>query len=385
MGNLKDRYAIVGIGETKFGKLPESSGLALALEASKKAIEDGGFTNAEIDGLLTQQPYLNPALMYSSWIAEGLGVNPKYTTDLNIGGATPISMITHAVLAIEAGMCETVLCVFAEDALTGFKTPTHGRSRFATEDFERPFGRYIPPGLFALSARRHMHEYGTTPEQLGAVAVTMRKHAAMNDNAQMRDPITIDDYLKSRWIVEPLRLLDCALMTDGGAAVVVTSAERAKDLKNPPIYIMGFGQGFTKFHINHPEKSLTSFQAIEGSKKRAFKMADITLEDIDVAEIYDCFTITVIITLEDYGFCEKGEGGPFVEAGKIEIGGEFPINTHGGLLSQGHVDGMNHITEAVKQLRGVCGKRQVKDAEIALVTGHGGEASTSHSTLILRR
>ena len=385
MDNLKDRYAIVGIGETKFGKLPGSSGLALALEASKKAIEDGGLTNAEIDGLLTQQPYQNPALMYSAWIAEGLGVKPKYTTDLNIGGATPIGMVSHAVLAIEAGMCETVLCVFAEDALTGLKTPTHGRPRFGIEDFERPFGRSTPPGLYALSTRRHMHEYGTTPEQLGAVAITMRKHASMNDNAHMRDPIAIDDYLKSRWIVEPLRLLDCALMTDGGAAVVVTSAERAKDLKNPPVYIRGFGQGFTKFHINHPEKSLTSFQGIEGSKKRAFAMADITLEDIDVAEIYDCFTITVIITLEDYGFCEKGEGGLFVEAGKIEIGGKFPINTHGGLLSQGHVDGMNHITEAVKQLRDVCGKRQVKDAEIALVTGHGGDASTCHSTLILRR
>ena len=200
MKSLKDKYCIVGIGETKFGKLPELSSLALAYEAGKRAIEDAGLTNSEIDGVLAQQPYLNPAMMYSLWIAEGLGITPKYSTDLNIGGATTISMVEHAIMAIETGLCKTVLCVFAEDGATGFRIPNHGRPRFGTEDFERPFGRYIPPGLFALYARRHMHEYGTTPEQLGAVAVTMRKHASINDNAQMKKPITLKEYLDSRWI-----------------------------------------------------------------------------------------------------------------------------------------------------------------------------------------
>ncbi len=227
-----------------------------------------------------------------------------------------------------------------------------------------------------------MYEYGTTSEQLGAIAIACRKHASMNDNAQQRMPITMKDYLGSRMFADPFRLLDICQVTDGGAAVVVTSAERARDLKHAPVYISGMGNGHTGVGIGwFPSMTTTSAR---DSAKMAFEMAGVVPEDIDVAEIYDCFTYTVLVTLEDYGFCKKGEGGPFVEGGRIELGAELPVNTHGGLLSQGHVDGMNHITEAVKQLRGDCGLRQVTGAEIAVVSGNGGDLST-HTTLILRR
>ena len=235
---------------------------------------------------------------------------------------------------------------------------------------------------YALACRRHMHEYGTKSEQLGAIAVACRKHAQMTENAQQRKPMTLADYMKSPMYCDPFRLFDICQVTDGGAAVVVTSAERAKSLKHKPIYISGMGN-------RHPSRSIgwapsmTETGAKE-SGEMAYKMAGMTPKDMDFAQIYDCFTYTALVTLEDYGFCKKGEGGSFVEGGRIELGGQLPMNTSGGLLSQGHIDGMNHITEAVRQLRGDCGPRQVKDAEVGIVSGNGGTLST-HTTIILRR
>jgi acetyl-CoA acetyltransferase len=381
MANLKDTCAIVGIGETKFGKLPGSTNTSLNIEVCKKAIEDAGLTKDDVDGLLSQQPYGEPFFLWSTWLGEKMGLSLKYTTDLDLGGATPVAMVQHAVMAINAGLCDVVVCSFGEAARTGKSAPRSPIVDTGSE-FQHPYGMLAPMYNYALACQRHMYEYGTTSEQLGAIAVACRKHASLNDNAQQQKPITMEDYMNSRMFCDPFRLLDICQVTDGGAAVVVTSAERAKSLKKKPVYISGMGNR----HIGRGTgyfKSLTTTGA-DVSSKMAFEMAGMKPSDIDVAEIYDCFTFTVLVTIEDYGFCKKGEGGPYMEGGRIELGGELPVNTHGGLLSQGHIDGMNHITEAVKQLRGDCGERQVKDAEIAVVSGNGGGLST-HTTIILRR
>lgn len=383
MTNLKDTCAIVGVGETKFGKLPEYTDAALTFEACKKAIEDAGLTKNDIDGLLAQQLYHDTAMWYTTVLGQKMGLKLKYTTDIDLGGATPVATVQHAVMAINAGLCNTVLCVYGESSRSA--RGGGGRGRMfgrGTGEFEHPFGYLAPMQGYALACQRHMYEYGTKSIQLGAIAVACRKHASMNDNAQQQQPITLDDYMKSPMFSEPFRLLDICQVTDGAAAVVVTSAERARNLKHKPIYISGMGNRHPHYNLGWAP-SLTVTGAKESSEM-AYKMAGMTPKDIDVAEIYDCFTHTVLVTLEDYGFCKKGEGGPFVENGRIEVGGELPVNTHGGLLSQGHIDGMNHVTEAAKQLRGDCGKRQVKDAEVAIVSGNGGILST-HTTIILRR
>jgi acetyl-CoA acetyltransferase len=228
-----------------------------------------------------------------------------------------------------------------------------------------------------------MHEYGTTSEQLAAVAVAARKHAALTPSATMRTPITVQEVLGSRPIVSPFHLLDCCLVSDGAGAVVVTAAERARDLPRPPVYVWGFGTGFTLGPLQSPTLSTLGGKP---SAAQAYRMAGLGPRDMSFAELYDCFTVVVIVTLEDYGFCASGEGGPWVEGGRIEPGGDLPVNTHGGLLSQGHVEGMLHVTEAVKQLRGnaVEPERQVKDARFGIVSGHGASLS-AHATLILGR
>ncbi len=381
MANLKDTCAIVGIGETKFGVSPGVTNTSLNMEASKLAIEDSGLTKDDVDGLISQQSYFDPAFLWSTLLGDRMGLSLKYTTDLDLGGATPVGMVQHAVMAINAGLCSAVVCTFGEAMRSGVRP--RGWSYMArTREYEEPFGLLVPTHGYSLACKRHMHEYGTTSEQLGAIAVACRKHASMNDNAQQQKPITITDYLNSRMFSDPFRLLDICQVTDGGAAVVVTTAERARDLKHAPIYISGMGNRHAGIGVGWFANMTTTGAVASG--KMAFEMAGVTPEDIDVAEIYDCFTYTALVTLEDYGFCKKGEGGAFVEGGRIELGGELPVNTHGGLLSQGHVDGMNHITEAVKQLRGDCGPRQVEGAEVVIVSGNGGDLST-HTTIILRR
>lgn len=393
MGNLRGRHAIVGVGETKVGKLPGVSTLALHVDAVKKAIDDAGLGAHEIDGLLTNQPLHDPFRTYSVVVAHAMGITPTYTMDIGLGGATPIAMAHHAAMAIEAGLATAVVCVHARNQNSlqhlpkqgiGVTRGTHGGVRDGAEDFEDPFGLMAGPGHHAMAASRHMYEYGTTSRQLGAIAVATRKHANLNPAATMHGKkMTIEDHQNSRFIVEPLRLMDCSLVSDGGAAFVVTSADRAKDLQQRPVYIMGMGN-------NHPHAQLVDAKSLttlggKVSSAMAYKMAGVGPSDMDFAQIYDCFTITTLITLEDYGFCPKGEGGRWVEGGRIEVqGGELPVNTHGGLLSHAHIEGMAHVTEAVRQLRGgdVEPERQVKDAEVGIVSGHGGNMST-HATLIL--
>jgi acetyl-CoA acetyltransferase len=381
MSSPKATCAIVGIGETVVGKLPEMTSLAIQLEATRLALKDAGLKPSEVDGFLAIQPADDPRRSYALSVAQAAGICPSYATDLAVGGATPVSMVAHAVMAILTGLCSVVVCVLGHKQATGRLGPRRGRLRDGLEDFEEPFGVLGAPTIHGAVAARHMYEFGTTSEQFAAVAVAARRHASLNASATMRQPITVADVLASRWIVKPFHLLDCCLVSDGGAAVVVTSSTRARDLEKAPIYIWGFGEGHTRGPLE--SATLTTLGGKQASAM-AYRMADVAPSDINFAELYDCFTAITIVTLEDYGFCAKGEGGPWVENGRIEIGGELPVNTHGGLLSHGHIEGMQHITEAVKQLRGgsVEPERQVQNAKLGIVSGHGANLS-AHATLIL--
>ncbi|MBI1998080.1 MAG: thiolase family protein [Deltaproteobacteria bacterium] len=381
MTNLSGKCAIVGMGETAVGKRPDATTNSLHLEAIKACLEDAGIKASQVDGLLTNQPLNDSHRSYAVKLAHMAGINAGFATDLALGGATPIAMVQHAVMAIEAGMATTLMCVHARKRATPDPTPGHSIRR-GDEHWEEPWGHFAAAGGHAFAAQRHMYEYGTKSEDFAHIAVSTRKHASLNKNATLRKPITIEDHQQSRMIVAPLHLLDCSLESDGGGAVLVTSVERARDFPKRPIAILGMGQ-------HHPHFSLLDAPTLTtlGGKKSsemAYRMAGLGPKDMDFAEIYDCFTITALITLEDYGFCAKGDGKDFVKDGRIGLGGELPLNTHGGLLSQAHLEGQLHITEAVKQLRGneVEPERQVANAKVGIVSGHGGSLAM-HATLIL--
>jgi acetyl-CoA acetyltransferase len=376
--SLKNKVAIVGVGDTEVGVVRGLSATQLYVKAAKRALDDAGLTKDDVDGLITCSSMVEPFMYHAEMIAEYMQIFPRYCITAPTGGGTTLAIMHHAASAILTGMCNTVLISMADSQVTGLSR-AKAVELMATAghpQFERPYGAPIP-GFYALVARAHQHAYGTTDEQRAAVAVACRKHASMNPAAQMRDPITIEDVLKSRMIADPLHLLDCSLVSDGGGAIIMTSAERARDFKQKPIYLLGIGEGHSHEHVSQAH-SLTE-SAAKDAGARAYAMAGLKPKDIDVAEVYDCFTPVVIIELEDLGFCPKGEGGPFVEGGRIELGGELPINTHGGLLSHchpGNPGSIFSVTEAVRQLRGECGPRQVADAKIALVHAQGGILST---------
>ncbi len=380
------RAVISGIGESRVGRVPGRSALQLQADAALAAAADAGIAFHDIDGLMTTPLRVERWNMPAGVVAHQLGLKPNYLSTVDLAGASGVAMISQAVQAIEAGLCHTVLCVAGQNLLShksradAVKSMAEGGS--AHPQFEVPYGPLVP-SLYALIAQRHMHEFGTTPEQLAEVAVAIRQHAGLNPNAHKRDPLTIDDVLSSRMITTPLHVLDCAIVSDGAAAVIVTRQDRAQGHKTKPVYLHGQGFGLRHSHIGE-HKDITTTGAVE-SGAAAFRSAGVTPADIDVAQIYDCFTITVIVELEDLGFCPKGEGGRFVEGGRIRPGGALPITTHGGLLSGGHPGlpgGFFHVVEAIRQLRGEAGQRQVPDAELALVHGNGGVASV-HATLIL--
>lgn len=388
---LRDKYAIVGIGQSKIGEVPGVGSQGLLAEAMRNALEDAGIDKREVDGLITRGP--TDVYTHHQRIGELLGINAAYSTTLDNGGASQCLAVIQACLAIDAGLAQTVLCGYGRNAWS--RTRESGESRRGSaqqnagaqeqlaKEFGPEFGYFGAVATHAFGARRHMFQYGTTKEQLGAVAVSFREHAVRTPWAQMRKPLTMADYLQGRPIVEPFNLYDCSLRTDAGGAVVVTSAERAKSLRHPPVYIRGFGsynnlQGW--FNEDHMVST-----AAGPSGQAAFRMAGIAPEEVDTAQLYDCFTYMVIAELEDYGFCAKGEGGPFVASGALKMNGVLPTNTAGGQLSEGHVEGMLQILEAVRQVRQKePEERQVPGAEVALVSGHGGNAAC-HSTLILRR
>lgn len=384
MTGVDTDVAVVGVGEAGIGRSPHPGAMRLHAEAARAALDDAGLTKNDIDGVLTCNSYTEPYRQHSIVFCEYMGIPANYTATILIGGASHTAMVAHAASAIRAGMCETVLAASADTTLTGMPSGG-GVSKMAGwghPGFDNPYGPLMP-AFYALVAQRFMHEFGTTPEQLARVAVAARKHASLHPMAMMRDPLSIEDCLNARMIASPLRKFDCALVSDGGGAVIVTTAERARDLAKSPVRVMGMAEGHTHEHLSQAPSLTQSGAAMSGPA--AMAMAGITPDDVDVAAIYDCFTISVIALLEDLGFCAKGEGGPMVESGAIEIGGRLPVNTHGGLLSHAHPGppgGIFHVIEGVRQLRGECDGRQVPDAEIALVHGMGGAMST-HCTLIL--
>lgn len=371
MTTLSDKAAVTGIGETRYERGTDKSALQLTLEASLTAIADAGLTPKDIDGVIA---YASGEVVAEDLLTNFGSEDFRFSATTPLGGASAVAALQCAAMAVATGAATHVLIPLGRTGYSGARIDRRVqqmRQFRVVSEFEAPVGANAPAQYYAPMARRHMELYGTTSDQFAEVAITMRHHATLNGNALMQTPITVADHHASRMIADPFRLLDCCLESDGGAAVVVSSAKRGRDMSQPPIFLSGMGVG-------HPDSPSAITQRPEMTRlglakaaPRAFAMAGVTHDDIDVATIYDCFTYTVICQIEDLGFCPKGEGGPFVENGQIGLGGALPTNTHGGLLSQAHVAGLNHIVELVRQLRGNCGTRQVNDAEVGLVTGYG--------------
>lgn len=375
--NLSGKVVIAGVGHTAFGKHPGRGTVSLNVEAIRKTLSDAGVEKNQVDGLFVKAPTSKFEMMYAQKLAEGLGIVPRIGGVYDHGGASNISMISYATMAIEAGQCEIAVVALADNPATGTR---QAYEKSYGDDGSGLFGWFGTPAGYAMIAQRHMGQYGTTSDQLGAIAVACRKHGANNPNAQLRKPLTLEQYRESRLIVAPLRRDDCCLVSDGAAAVVLMSAKKAAELKvTKPVPVLGFGQGQTSWDVAlRPDLTTT---AAKISAHTAFTMAGLTPADIDVAQLYDCFTIAVLMTLEDYGFCAKGQGGHFVQEGRIEMGGELPINTSGGLLSETGMPGMQLVIEGVRQMRGES-VNQVKGAKTCAVSNQGGIMHT-HATLIL--
>lgn len=380
LSDIRDKAAIVGVGYSeKQGIVPGRSALSFAQEAAKNAIEDAGLTKDDIDGLLIQ-----PTMGHQSYnVAAHLGLdNLKLLANEDVMGASAPCITSHAALAVVSGQANYVLCLYGTNGRSGTGGLMGGGRPPAG-----PGGAYGVFGAamhYALAARRGMHEFGTGPETWSNIAINQRKWANLNPRATFYDKaMNLEEYLAEPWIAEPFRRADCCLVSDGGRAFIVTTAERARNLKQPLVFIAGLGQSH---HTEDVEQSkyLAGPTGAKKSGEGALKMAGITLADIDACEIYDCFTYTVELTMQSYGFFKPGEGKDFFKNGRTAPGGEFPVNTSGGLLSEVYYMGFTPITEAVMQLRGQCDARQIKDPHYILVSGNGGILQT-HGTVILRR
>jgi acetyl-CoA C-acetyltransferase len=377
------KAVIAGVYEHPTRWAPDKTTYQIHAENARGALADAGLSIRDVDGFFTSG--VGPIGIMT--LAEHLNLNPRYHDSTNIGGSSFVAQVLHAAAAITAGLCEVALITYASKASSDrFAVGTGGVTAGDPPDqFESPYGPTVVSS-YALAAQRHMHEFGTTSEQLAEIAVTIRRHAALNPAAKFRDPITVEDVLASRIVSSPLHLLDCCIITDGGGAIVLTRAERARDLRKPPIRILGGSEALC--HTSMGRRDVTEIAAAQ-SGPRAMEMAGVKHSDVDMCMIYDSFTITVLMTLEGLGFCKKGEGGAFVQNGRVGLGGALPINTDGGGLSSNHpgMRGIFLVIEAVKQLRGECGERQVKNCEIALCHGTGGMLGLRHSgvTLILSR
>jgi acetyl-CoA acetyltransferase len=386
---LRDRCAIAGIGTTEFSKRSGCSVLTLAVEASLAAITDAGLDASDIDGIVR----CDFDQVLHNDLAGALGIERlTYWSTVGTGGGAPCGMVAQAVAAILSGQASTVLVYRALNGRSGqrygqplsIERSVGGAGSY--DEFFVPYGAQVPGHVFALCAQRHMIEFGTTAEQLGCIALACRERANDNPAAQMHGrPLSMNDYLNSRWVTRPLRLLDYCLETDGACAVIVTSTEHARDLPRPPALIRAVTQGAAPdeqpgyFLSSAVRRSLTTWPSAPIADE-LYRRAGLGPADIDVAQIYDCFTITVLIQLEDYGFCKKGEGGPFAASRALELGGALPINTAGGNLSEGYIHGLSHIVEGVRQIR-TTSPSQVPGAETCLVTSGLPNAS---SAMILR-
>jgi len=383
--SFSGQIAIAGIHEYESRWAPDKTSFQIMGECARAALADAGLQLEDVDGFFGATMTMGAMGMVQ--LSEYLNIKPRYLDGTNIGGSSFVSHVAHAGAAIHAGLCDVALIVYgstaASDAMAIGTGGAGGRDPNAA--FVSPYGMTLVSS-YAMVAQRHMHQYGTTSEQLADIAVSTRYHASLNPDAKMRQPITREDVLESRVIADPLHLLDCCIISDGGGAVIVTSLERAKDLRQAPVVVIGTGEAVAHREIGAPDLMTI---AARQSGEQAFSMAQLSPADIDLCTIYDSFTITVLATLENLGFCKPGEGGPFVENGGIRLGGRLPVNPDGGGLSSNHsgMRGIFLVIEAVRQLRGGLGERQVEAAEIALAHGTGGYLGLMHSgaTLILKR
>jgi acetyl-CoA acetyltransferase len=375
--NVRGKAVIVGAAESDLGEVgPGFTPLDLIGQATERALADAGLEKRDVDGLFSASVYYQTPTLSAG---EYLGIRPRYSDATMMGGSSFISHLLHATAALEAGLCEVALITYASTQLSegGFRGVSD-----PPNPYETPYGPRYPVSMYALAASRHMHEYGTTRKQLAEVAVAAREWAKLNPKAFMRDDLTVEDVLASRMVSSPLSILDCCLVTDGGGALLVTSPERAKDLRKPPVYLLGAGDAH--WHRNISQMPDLTVTAAADSGRRAYEMAGVGPQDVALAMLYDAFTINPILFLEDLGFCKKGEGGAFVEGGRIAPGGEIAVNTNGGGLSYNHpgMYGLLLLIEAVRQLRGECGERQVEGVDVALAHGNGGVLS-SQGTAVL--
>jgi acetyl-CoA acetyltransferase len=369
--------AIVGVAESDLGQVADGmSVIDLMAQGTKRALDDCGLRLQDVDALFcaTAQSRLSVLAF-----AEYLGIDPPYLGSTIVGGSSFEYHVAHATCAIAQGLCDVAVIAY------GSTQRTVGRKQASQREinpYETPFKPFLPASAYALAAARHMHEFGTTREQLAAVAVAAREWALLNPVAWEKKPLSIGEVLASRMVSYPFTVRDCCLVTDGGGAIVLTSATRARSLRKPPAYVLGCGQSITHASIsNMPDLTVTGAAA---SGQAAYQMAKLGPSDVDVLQLYDAFTINTILFLEDLGFCKKGEGGGFVSDGRIAPKGSLPVNTNGGGLSYCHpgMYGLFLLIEAVRQLRGECGVRQVKDCEVAIAHGNGGVLS-SQATVIL--
>ena len=377
MTDLSKSVAIVGVAESdEIGRVADKSSLQHHAEAAYNALEDAGLSIKDVDGVLS-------AGFSTLTIAEYLGIQPSYTDSTAVGGSSFIIHIAHAMAAINAGYCEVALVTHGEAGRSA-RNRAGGNASEPGPQYELPYGFVGAPINYALTCRRYMHEYGEerTRQAMAEVAVATRKWALKNPKAYMKDPMTFDDYHASRWISWPFHLFDCCLVTDAGGAYVVTTSERARDLKKKPIWVLGAAEGHDHGIVSQMEDYTSTWARNSGP--RALQRAGVTHDDIDLAMIYDSFTYTVLVTLESLGFCGPGEAADFVANQRTAPGGDFAMNTSGGGLSYTHsgMYGMFLVLEAVRQLRGECGDRQLDNPKLSLINGTGGSLSSTGTVIL---
>jgi acetyl-CoA acetyltransferase len=373
-----ERVAIAGAAVSDHGSAPHLSPLGMIAQAAARATESAGLSIGDVDGVFTITPYHH---LTSLSVCEYLGIFPRYHDSTQFGGCTFVAFLRHAAAAIAAGMCEVALIAYGSSPRSD-----SGRLVSASETYTYEYlaGPIFPISAYALIAQRHMHEFGTTSEQLAQVAVAHRQWATLTDDAWFREPITVDDVLSSPMISSPLHRMDCCVVTDGGAALIVTTRERAAHLRKPPLHVLGAAENLTHRNITGMADLTVSAGAVTGPQ--AFAEAGLGPWDMDFVQLYDAFTITPILMVEDLGYCEKGAGGHFYDDGATAPGGRLPINTNGGGLAYCHPGMLSLflLAEACAQLWGECGARQVPDAEVGLVHGLGGMFSSAATAVLAR-